>query len=82
MQFKKVNFESMRLGEDAKVSPTYIRLVEEDSRLAQLIKKPSEEDQLGIIPEAPKSSQKDFLATALENCQMFNGEFEGTFDKS
>lgn len=82
MQFKKINSEDMRLSEDAKVSTTYIRMVEKDSRLAQLIKKPSEEEQPGIIPEASKSSQKDFLATALENCQKFNEEFEGTFDKS
>lgn len=82
MQFKKLNSESMKLGEDAKVSTTYIRVVEKDSRLAQLIKKQSEEEQPGIIPGVPKSSQKDFLATALENCQMFNEEFQGTFDKS
>ena len=25
--------------------------------------------------------KKDFLATALKNCQKFNEEFEGTFDK-
>lgn len=25
--------------------------------------------------------KKDFLATAQENCQKFNEEFEGTFDK-
>lgn len=37
MQFNKVNFESMKLGDDAKVYKTYIRQVEEDSRLTQFI---------------------------------------------
>lgn len=37
MQFKKVNLECMRLGDDAKVSKTYIRQVEENSRLASFI---------------------------------------------
>lgn len=41
MQFKKVNGKSMRLGKDAKVSKTYIRQVEADSRLAQFVEKSS-----------------------------------------
>ena len=31
--------------------------------------------------ESEETTGKDFLATALENCQKFNKEFEGTFDK-
>lgn len=32
-------------------------------------------------PESEETANKDFLATALENYQKFNEEFEGTFDK-
>ena len=31
--------------------------------------------------ESKETAGKDFLAVALENCQKFNEEFEGTFDK-
>ena len=41
MQFNKVNSKSMRLSDDAKVSKTYTRQVEEDSRLTQFIEKSS-----------------------------------------
>lgn len=45
MQFNKVNGKNMRLGENAKVSKTYIRQVEADSRLAQFVEKPSEKKE-------------------------------------
>mgnify|MGYP003305759500 CR=1 FL=1 len=47
MQFKKVNNKKMRLSNDAKVSKTYIRQVEANSRLAQIIEKssPKKEDE-------------------------------------
>lgn len=45
--------------------PSHIRMVESGSSLANLAKQP----------------QKDFLSTALENCQKFNDNLEGTFDK-
>jgi len=37
MQFKKVNFESLKLGDDANVSKSYTRQVEADSRLTSFI---------------------------------------------
>ena len=52
---------------------TFTRQVESDSRLAQFIDSQDSESE--------KNTGKDFLATALENCQKFNEEFEGTFDK-
>lgn len=45
MQFNKVNAKHMRISDDAKVSKTYIRQVEEGSRLTQLIEKPSEKKE-------------------------------------
>lgn len=45
MQFNKVNSKNMRLGDDAKVSKTYIRQVEPDSRLAQFIEKSPEKKE-------------------------------------
>ena len=73
MQFKKVNVESLKLGDNAKVSKTFTRQVESDSRLAQFIDRQESGSE--------ETTGKDFLAVALENCQKFNGEFEGTFDK-
>jgi len=46
MQFNKINSKSMRLSDDAKVSKTYIRQVEEDSRLTQFIEKSSEKRKM------------------------------------
>lgn len=82
MRFKRVNYKNLRLRPGDKISPSYIRLVEKDSKLYQMVQKTSE----NIVPEeAPKSTtdaKKDFLATALENCQKFNEDFEGSFDKA
>ena len=36
---------------------------------------------LNQVSKSEETTSKDFLATALENCQKFNEEFEGTFDK-
>ena len=42
MQFRRVNYKKLRLGPGDKVSPSYIRLVEKDSRLHQIAQKKSE----------------------------------------
>ena len=45
MQFKKVDSKNMRLGDEANVSKTYTRQVEDGSRLTQFIEKTSEKKE-------------------------------------
>ena len=66
MQFEKVDVESLKLGDNAKVSKTVTRMVEPDFRLAQFIDRQESESE--------ETTGKDFLATDLENCQKFNEE--------
>ena len=42
MRFKRVNYKNLRLRPGDKISPSYIRLVEKDSRLHQMAQKKSE----------------------------------------
>ena len=83
MRFKRVNYKNLRLRPGDKISPSYIRLVEKDSRLHQMAQKKSKS---AVTDESSQRSvakgEKDFLATALENCQKFNEDFEGPFDKA
>ena len=62
MQFEKVDVESLKLGDNAKVSKTVTRLVEADSR--QFIDRQESESE--------ETTGKDFLATDLENGQIFD----------
>lgn len=74
MQFKKVAFESMKLGEDAKVSKTYTRQVEENSRLTQFIgNEPSSENEHGGEPIQKKSfSGTDYLEPVSEHQKILH----------
>lgn len=56
MQFKKVNSKNMRLEDEANVSKTYTRQVEEGSRLTQFIEKP---------PEKKEEASDENMATDL-----------------
>lgn len=80
MHFKRVNYKKLKLTDKSKVSKSYIRLVEKGTRLAHW----AEQEKTNASKATSASEEtagKDFLATALENCQKFNEEFEGTFDK-
>ena len=68
MRFKRVNYKNLRLSPGDKISPTYIRLVEKDSKLYQMIQKSPEATTTKITQENGEQPKKDFLATASENC--------------
>lgn len=81
MEFRRVNYENLKLGPNDKVSTSYIRLVENGTKLAHLAEQAKKVTEAEATSEDSVHAEKDFLATALENCQKFNEEFEGTFDK-
>lgn len=67
------------------IKPVEVKEVIQPGKLNSFLDYQAPDDRYevrGIMPKAPESPKKDFLATALENCQKFNEEFEGTFDKS
>ena len=60
MRFKRVNYKNLRLGPGDKISPTYIRLVEKDSRLYQFVQKSSDTKKVEALSENVEHSKKDF----------------------
>lgn len=80
MHFKRVNYKNLKLTDKSQVPKFYIRLVEKGTREAQYAVK-AKTNASEATSENDERSEKDFLATALGNCQKFNEEFEGTFDK-
>lgn len=66
MRFKRVNYKNLRLGPGDKISPTYIRLVEKDSRLYQLARKTSDTKTVEAVSESVEHSEKDFSARGDE----------------
>ncbi len=60
MRFKRVNYKNLRLGPGDKISPTYIRLVEKDSRLHQFAQKNSDTKTVEATHENVEPSEKDF----------------------
>lgn len=66
MRFKRVNYKNLRLGPGDKISPTYIRLVEKDSRLHQFAQKNSDTKTVEAVPENVEHSEKDFSSRGNE----------------